>query len=348
MFAVIPLSQALDRYSIDWMQFDWPLDRTSVFGFDGALDVEIGFGNGAFLADLARHSPERQFFGIERSLGSLTRLFSRLERDTIQNVRVIQADASFAFDHLFGPGDVSRLFLNFPDPWPKERHHSRRLIQPSFVERVSCRLGEDGELFIGTDHCDYATWITEVLESQSALRSKHDTTFVSEIPGRRPTKYEQKAREAGSKIRFYEWVKNPAPLDAVREEKIEDMPNALLEGEIDVKDLMKDLGSKTWKLKDQGVIVVVKLGHIYREEPSGNLLLEVMVREDAFSQHFGIVAVQRPPNRLLVKLSPIGYPRPTWGVKQAVRLVSERLIERANLTVVSSTLAEPVVPDGWR
>ena len=188
--------------------------------------------------------------------------------------------------------------------------------------------------------------ITEVLESQSALRSKHDTTFVSEIPGRRPTKYEQKAREAGSKIRFYEWVKNPAPLDAVREEKIEDMPNALLEGEIDVKDLMKDLGSKTWKLKDQGVIVVVKLGHIYREEPSGNLLLEVMVREGAFSQHFGIVAVQRPPNRLLVKLSPIGYPRPTWGVKQAVRLVSERLLERANLTVVSSTLAEPVVPDG--
>ncbi len=337
---MIPLSQALQDYSVPWTQLDWPLDRRALFGFDGLLDVEIGFGNGAFLADLAEASSDRQFVGIERSLGSLQRLFARLHGNGTVNVRVIQADASFAFDHLFGPGDVSRLFVNFPDPWPKERHHNRRLIQPAFVDLVSRRLSGDGELLIGTDHADYAEWITEVLEGQSALSSKHETTWVPDIPGRKPTKYEQKARATGSQIHFYEWIKNPGEPEAAKPEKIEDMPNVLLEGSYDTDKLAKGLDAQTWKLEDQGVVVVVKMGHVYREQPSGNLLVEIMVREGAFSQHFGVTVVQRPPEKLLVKLSPIGYPRPTWGVKQAVRLVSELLAQDSGLSVASSTIAQ--------
>ena len=335
---MIALSAALYRYSVPWTQEDWPLDRTALFGFDGPLDVEIGFGNGAFLADLAQALPDRQFVGIERSLGSLHRLFARLYANQIENVRVIQADASFAFDKLFGPGDVSRLFVNFPDPWPKERHHSRRLIQPPFVDLVSRRLSIDGELMIGTDHADYAAWIIEVLEGQGALVSKHDSTYVSEIPGRKPTKYEQKARAIGSRIHFFEYVKNGAVSESAHEERIEDMPNVVLEGRYD-PDRLLDETIDTVKLENEGVVVVVKPGHIYREQPDGHLLVEVMVREDAFSQHFGVSVILRPPKKVLVKLSPIGYPRPTWGVKQAVRLVSEALVRHTGMKVASSTLA---------
>ena len=338
---MLALSQALERYGVPWTQIDWPIDRTALFGFDGPLDVEIGFGNGAFTADLALASPERQFIGIERSLGSLQRLFSRLQSGGIENVRVIQADASFAFDHLFGPGDVSRLFVNFPDPWPKERHHNRRLIQPAFLDLISRRLVPGGELMIGTDHEEYAAWIVEALEGQDVLTSKHDTTFVSEIPGRKPTKYEQKAREKGSRIHFFEWTNSRTTPDTRREERVEEMPNVLLEGQYDAESLLIEADLDTRNLQKAGVSVVIKPGHVYRERPEGHLLVEMMVREDAFSQHFGVSIILRPPERLLVKLSPIGYPRPTWGVKESVRLVADSLEKETGMKVISSTLADP-------
>ena len=336
---MISLSRGLHRYTIPWTQLDWPLDLRTIFGFDGPLDVEIGFGNGAFLADLAKASPERQFVGIERSLGSLTRLFSRLVRDDIQNVRVIQADASFILGRLFGPEDVSRLFINFPDPWPKERHHPRRLIQPDFMKLVSRRLCPDGEVMIGTDHADYAEWIIEVLEGQADLVSKNPTTYVSDIPGRKPTKYEQKAREIGSRIHFFVWERANTVTEHRFEERVDEMPNVLLEGSFHTESLLDKFGDQAWKFERED-LVVVKVGSVYREKPEGHLLVETMVREGAFSQHFGISVIVRPPGRLLVKLSPIGYPRPTWGVKQAVRLVSELILAKTDVTVVSSNIPD--------
>ena len=336
---MISLSKGLQKFCIPWKQLDWPLGLHSNFGFEGPLDVEIGFGNGAFLVELAMASPERQFIGVERSLGSLTRLFSRLVRDDVQNVRVIQADASFVLDRLFGPEDVSRLFVNFPDPWPKERHHPRRLIQPDFVKLIGRRLAADGEVMIGTDHAKYAEWITEVLEGQTDLVSKNATTFVSEISGRKPTKYEQKAREIGSRIHFFAWKRATPVHETRREERVDEMPNVLLEGSFDTNALENCLGEKVWKF-DQEEMVVVRTANIYREQPSGHFLVEVMVREGAFSQHFGVSVILRPSNRLLVKLSPIGFPRPTWGVKQAVKLVSELILEAADVKVVSSNLPD--------
>jgi tRNA (guanine-N7-)-methyltransferase len=336
---LISLSRGLHRYTIPWIRLDWPLDFQTIFGFDGPLDVEIGFGNGAFLADLAKASPERQFIGIERSLGSLTRLFSRLMRNDIQNVRVIQADASFIIDRLFGPEDVSRLFINFPDPWPKKRHYPRRLIQPDFIKLISRRLCPGGEVMIGTDHADYAEWIIEVLGIQSDLVSKHSTTFVSHIPGRKPTKYEQKAREIGSRIHFFVWERANIVTEHRIEERVDEMPNVLLEGSFHTEDLLGEFGARAWKFERED-LVVVKVGSVYGEKPEGHLLVETMVREGAFSQHFGISVIVRPPGRLLVKLSPIGYPRPTWGVKQAVRLVSELILAKADLTVVSSNIPD--------
>lgn len=96
---------------------------------------------------------------------------------------------------------------------------------------------------------------------------------------------------------------------------------------------------KTWQLSNDGIVVIVRIGNVYHEKLSGNLLVEVMVQEDTFSQHFGVSVILRPPKKLLVKLSQIGYPRPTWGVKQAVRLVSELLIEDSDVRVTYSNLS---------
>jgi tRNA (guanine-N7-)-methyltransferase len=334
---LIPLSAGLQAFVIPWTQVDWPLDRTTVFGFDGPLDVEIGFGNGDFLVDLALESPDRQFVGVERSLRSLTRLFARLDRHDVKNVRVIQADASFILDRLFGPEDISRLFVNFPDPWPKERHHGRRLIQPDFIKLISRRLRPGGELMIGTDHADYAEWITNVLESQTDLVSMNDTSSISELPGRKPTKYEKRAREIGSRLHFYVWKRANTVDEAKREERVADMPNVSLEGSYVAAELLSGIEDRTWKLENDGIDVVIKLDTVFREQ-SGNLLVDVMVLEDAFSQRFGVSVILRPPKKLLVKLSLIGYPRPTWGVKQAVRLVCELLLEDADLRITFSNL----------
>jgi hypothetical protein len=117
------------------------------------------------------------------------------------------------------------------------------------------------------------------------------------------------------------------------------MPNVLLEGAYSPQDLLNGTLPDARKLEHDGVVVVVKPGHVYRERPEGHLLVEVMVREDAFAQHFGVSVILRPPERLLVKLSPIGYPRPTWGVKEAVRLVAETLMAETGVTIARSTLA---------
>ncbi|MEE2753285.1 MAG: hypothetical protein VX910_04825 [Candidatus Latescibacterota bacterium] len=135
------------------------------------------------------------------------------------------------------------------------------------------------------------------------------------------------------------WENKSVARDVTKPEQIDDMPNVRLEGAYNPQDLLNGTLPEARKLVHDGVVVVVKPRHVYRERPEGHVLVEVMVREGAFAQHFGVSVILRSPKRLLVKLSPIGYPRPTWGVKEAVRLVAETLMAETGVTIASSTLA---------
>ena len=110
-----------------------PLDLPAVYGRVAPLEIDLGCGDGSFLAALARESPEKNFLGIERLLGRVRSACRRIERAGLTNARVMRFEISYAVEHLLPPGSVTAFYLLFPDPWPKRRHAPRRLVTESFL-----------------------------------------------------------------------------------------------------------------------------------------------------------------------------------------------------------------------
>lgn len=152
-----------------------------VFGRPAPTDVEIGVGKGRFLLEMAEREPERSFLGVERA-GKYHRLVgSRVARRGLGNVRLIHTTAEDLLFRLLADRSVSRLFVLFPDPWPKKRHHKRRLISPDVVARIAEVLEPDGRLLIKTDHLGYAEVIDDVLRAAPLARLDADQAFA-ELP----------------------------------------------------------------------------------------------------------------------------------------------------------------------
>jgi len=340
----LPLSEAIVRYEVPWLDMDWPICWEDVFERNGPLVVEIGFGNGGFLLDMAGNRPSTNFLGIERAWGSVQRLFRRLDRSGMENVRVVSDEAAYVVSHLFGPDSISEMFINFPDPWHKKAHHPRRLIQPGFVQTLAARLEAGGRLTIATDQAEYAAWISEVLEGQSALRSCFTTPSVDVLENRKPTKYEKKAIAGGVPIHYFVWELARGTDASVEAERAGTMPNVILEGAIDRTRLLADFTPRSWQTEREGVRVVVKLGEVYGQLQAGHRLVETLVKEGELIQSFGISVILRPNGQVLVKLSSMGHPRPTWGVKEAVWRTAQLVMSQCpHLRVKTST----VVPE-WQ
>jgi tRNA (guanine-N7-)-methyltransferase len=130
----------------------WPMDWTAVFPRPAPLLLEIGFGNADFLLDLAQNRPEANVIGVELSLPSLRKGAKKLATAVLSNACVLQGDAKLVLWTLFTPGSLAEVYINFPDPWPKERHHERRLINGRFLHLLATRMPPDGRLDIATDH----------------------------------------------------------------------------------------------------------------------------------------------------------------------------------------------------
>ena len=180
-----------------WRQAERPIDWPQRFGRDAPLEVEIGFGNGAFLVRQARTHPERNLVGIELEWASVRRALRKIARANVGNVRLIQADARMALAWLFAPRSVHRVYSLFPCPWPKKRHAKHRLFSHAFLQLLNSRLTTDGEALIVTDHRPYLDWLLAQLPN-TGFRAHWEA-----IPPRFGTKYERKWQRAGQE-QFYE------------------------------------------------------------------------------------------------------------------------------------------------
>jgi tRNA (guanine-N7-)-methyltransferase len=127
------------------------------------LEVDLGCGDGSFLMGMARHYPERDFLGVERLLGRVRKVCRKLTRGGLVNARVLRLESRYVVEWLLPEASVSRLHLLCPDPWPKARHHRRRLVQADFLTAVWRALEPGGEFLFMTDHEDYFVWAEEMV-----------------------------------------------------------------------------------------------------------------------------------------------------------------------------------------
>lgn len=123
------------------------------------LEVDVGCGEGSFLVEMARRFPDRNFLGIERLLGRIRKTTRRTNYLHLKNVRLLRLESAYAVRYLLPPASVSVFHVMFPDPWPKRKHHRRRLVNDSFLDAIHAALDPAGELRLTTDDPDYFTWM---------------------------------------------------------------------------------------------------------------------------------------------------------------------------------------------
>ena len=184
------------------------LDALRERGVPQSLVVEIGVGRGEFLLELARREPEQRFLGVEISWKRTLKMARRLARLEIDNVMLLQGAAEPLLREGLPPGSVRCLWINFPDPWPKKRHHRRRLIQADTCEWIARSLEPGGLLRIATDHPEYAEWIDAHLSATAGLENRHaPERWRPAVEGRTPTAYELEWRALGRSFHFFEYAR---------------------------------------------------------------------------------------------------------------------------------------------
>jgi len=142
------------------------LPRTALFpDASRPLELDVGCGDGTFLLSMARQFPERDFLGIERLGGRVSKICRQAAREKLTNVRVLCLESAYALRWLLPPGCATRLHLLFPDPWPKKKHAARRFIQPQNLAAIHRMIAPGGQFLFKTDHADYFEEATIVVDA---------------------------------------------------------------------------------------------------------------------------------------------------------------------------------------
>lgn len=183
------------EYRDELLSFD------SLFGRSAPIVLEIGFGNGETLVEQAAMNPDRDFLGIEVHEPGIGHCMLKADEAGITNLRVINHDAIEVLRHQVPLESLSRLNLYFPDPWPKKRHHKRRIVAAGFLELVADRLSDAGTLNIATDWANYAEHIDEILSRSDRFTCTQRREHDGEQPLDRPqTKFERRGLRKGHRI----------------------------------------------------------------------------------------------------------------------------------------------------
>ena len=187
-------AELMPRYGVPYRAA--PLDFAAAFGRAAPVVVEIGSGMGETTVRIAAENPGTDYLAIEVHAPGIGALLRRLADLEIPNVRVVQHDAVEVLRDMVPPGSLAAIHVFFPDPWPKKRHHKRRLVQPAFAALAASRLAPGGRLHAATDWQDYADHMLEVLSGVSGMRNSA-ADFAPRPPWRPETKFEKRGRGLG-------------------------------------------------------------------------------------------------------------------------------------------------------
>jgi tRNA (guanine-N7-)-methyltransferase len=196
----------LPRYGVP--DADGPIDFVALFGRRAPVVLEIGFGMGHTTAQIAAARPGTDFLGVEVYTPGVGSLLRTVHERGLGNVRVIQRDAVEVLRDRIAPGALAGVHVYFPDPWPKARHHKRRLIQPGFVAALVDRIAPGGYLHCATDWAPYAEQMLEVLSAETRLANTADG-FAPRPDWRPETKFERRGLRLGHGVWDLMFVRRP-------------------------------------------------------------------------------------------------------------------------------------------
>lgn len=181
-----------------------PLDLVALFARDAPRTLEVGFGNGETLVQQALESPTTDFIGVEVHEPGIGHCLMEARKAHISNLRIISHDAIDVLNHQVPRASLHRINIYFPDPWPKKRHHKRRLLQPSFLNLCADRLESSGSLHIATDWANYAEHIDELFAQSDRFAVAERREHSGDSPLDRPmTKFERRGLKRGHQI--WDW-----------------------------------------------------------------------------------------------------------------------------------------------
>lgn len=187
------------------------LDLVELFGNDRPVELEIGVGKGRFIMLAAAARPETNFLGLEIARKFLAKAVDRVAKRGLTNVRLACAEAAAFLEQRLGDASLAGIHLYFPDPWPKKRHHKRRIVRPEVLDEMGRTLASGGLVRVVTDHADYAGVIRERFDAHPAFERAEPDPSLWEIPGMgdytRPgiTNFEIKFRREGRPIHRVAW-----------------------------------------------------------------------------------------------------------------------------------------------
>jgi tRNA (guanine-N7-)-methyltransferase len=187
-----------------------PVDTAAWFGREAPVALEIGCGAGTSTVAMAQGEPHVDVIAVDVYRRGLAQLLCAVAREGVGNIRLIRGDAVDVLEHLIAPGSLAGVRVFFPDPWPKARHHKRRLLQPATFALIAERLRPGGLLHVATDHAGYAEQLAQASEGEPRLARVDPGSRSLAISVDRPTtKYETKARHAGSAVTELLWERQP-------------------------------------------------------------------------------------------------------------------------------------------
>ncbi len=277
--------------------------------------VEIGFGNGEFLVHLAREHPERLVVGIEMSLTSVLKAARRAQREALLNVRVLHGDARFLARESFADEAVERIYMNFPCPWPKQRHARRRVTASGFASGLAAVLALGGEFHLSTDEGWYAEEVRHILSLHPALEV---LSFAVNPPHPVTTKYERKWLASGKDIFTVVFQKTSFWTERRLVKGALDMHVEVpFEGHLKAQ-LPRLVGREGKGEGTQWFFFDWFLGE------ENVALVPVLANDEGFEQRFLLRIVPRA-STLLVKVDPVGSPYRTPAVAAALRSAAQIL-----------------------
>jgi tRNA (guanine-N7-)-methyltransferase len=188
---------------LDITEYRIPLEMQEVLNNSNELALEIGFGEGDFLIHMAKERPDLSHIGIEIKRSRFVRAVNNLLKQEINNVKLLHMDATIALDEVFKPRTFIEVYINFPDPWPKDRHKKHRMINNFFLDKLSTIMKPRGLLEIASDHRDYVEHMLTVFNQNSRFKNTFKSPgYTNNVRNRPLTKYEIEYRMLGREI-FY-------------------------------------------------------------------------------------------------------------------------------------------------